>query len=402
MNVEDDDTLDVFTSSGRVWRVELVADEHIDQQCFESGELKPRRGVPQIRLSEFLDLLYVDCNRNYIFPEAINGWGALTGLQLHRVTGKAEPQSFIERTEAMFGKAGELIGLSKGCAQCIWESKSDAPLATSLREQIGPAMPRLCAMMTQPLWSLNGWSADSAGFAFWVSLQEDRSLSVVHGKNMEIAARNDSLTSMPGVSSSSALAVYAHHIVHRYYVPEESIPDRFTYHALVLLEWNHGKFCTVLEMGIRNGLGGYGGKSNWYPDKNAKPTALFAAMPECMKAPWDENYAELRGSDIAARDVQEFKEYLSEYTGERFLDAQVVESLPVRLTYRTQPDIMRYLLNYIRNDDKYSEMASNCQAFVADFFGFLTAKQDARPFHEIHVPVYTNRSHMFLYDPDLE
>ena len=218
---------------------------------------------------------------------------------------------------------------------------------------------------------------------------------------METAAHADQLTDIPEVISSTAQAVRAHHIVHRYYQPNESITDKFTYHALVLLEWDHGQFCTVLELGFRNGLGGYGGKSNWFHDKNEKPTALFTAMPPEMKLPWDEDHAEIRVSDVEARNLEEFQEFLDKYTGSRFLDVQLVESTAVRITYRRQPDIMRYILNYIRADDTYTEMAYNCQAFVADLYGFLTAKRELKPFHEIHVPYYTNRAHLFLYDPDV-
>lgn len=41
-----------------------------------------------------------------------------------------------------------------------------------------------------------------------------------------------------------------------------------------------------VELAWWNGLGGYGGKSNWVRDKNAKPfPVIYKAMPAEMKVP---------------------------------------------------------------------------------------------------------------------
>ena len=70
-------------------------------------------------------------------------------------------------------------------------------------------------------------------------------------------------------------AVRAHMIAHRYSVAKENIKDMFTYHALVLVEWDHGKYTTIFELAWLNGLGGYGGKSNWIDDRVSAHTFDF-------------------------------------------------------------------------------------------------------------------------------
>ena len=72
-----------------------------------------------------------------------------------------------------------------------------------------------------------------------------------------------------------AKAVRAHLFSHRYSVENESIKDKLTYHSIVLLEWDHGKYCSVVELAWRQGLGGYKGRSNWIEDKNAPRNQLY-------------------------------------------------------------------------------------------------------------------------------
>jgi len=153
------------------------------------------------------------------------------------------------------------------------------------------------------------------------------------------------------------------------------------WHTAVLLEWK-GKDCiTLVELAWWGGLGGYGGKSNWYSDRDSKRPALFKAMPNSMKAPWRTNLCEIRFFDLAARDMTEFRAFLSEHTGpkKRFLDPTISQSADVRLSFCDQADIFRYLLNYARNDTHYSEQARNCQTFSADFFALLSGQHNTEP-----------------------
>ena len=79
------------------------------------------------------------------------------------------------------------------------------------------------------------------------------------------------------------------------------------WHCAVVLEWEGRDGLTLVELAWLGGLGGYGGKSNWYADKDAKRTALFSALPGELKLPWRSNLSEIRFLDIAARNIDEFK-----------------------------------------------------------------------------------------------
>lgn len=69
--------------------------------------------------------------------------------------------------------------------------------------------------------------------------------------------------------------------------------------------------------------------------------------------------------------------------------------------YRSKVDIARYLLNYIGRDRRYTEEFRNCQSFAADFYGFVAGKKDIKPFHVANRALYQNRSHLFIYNPDM-
>merc|ERR1712137_1024330 len=107
-------------------------------------------------------------------------------------------------------------------------------------------------------------------------------------------------------------------------------------------------------------------------------------MPKEMKGPWRNNLAELRITDMPARNQEEFEAYLHKYSekGEmkeqdwRFIEPSVFASNKVRISHRTQADIFRYILNYIQRNDRYDEAWRNCQTFAADFYGFLAGKKD--------------------------
>ena len=192
-------------------------------------------------------------------------------------------------------------------------------------------------------------------------------------------------------------------ISHRYGVAKETTRDKLTWHSVVLLEWEHGNFCTIVEGAYLNGIGGYKGRSNWYDDKNDGVTALYKTMPPEMISPWLTTAAEIRCYDVSAKNLDEMKVYIDKYTGpdQRFLDPAYTFSHPPRLTYRSRSNIMQYLINYISRDCSYSEVTRNCQTFAADFCGFLAGKKDVVPYHPINRIDYHNRTHFFLYDSDM-
>ena len=108
----------------------------------------------------------------------------------------------------------------------------------------------------------------------------------------------------------------------------------------------------------------------------------------------------------AAASLDEFKQYVSKYTGNtkgvgRFLDPHFSHSAPVRLYHRTAADVARYLLNYMGRDRRYTEKVRNCQAFAADFYAFAAGKKGVTVFSPVLQPLYTSRTHLFLYDPEM-
>ena len=62
-------------------------------------------------------------------------------------------------------------------------------------------------------------------------------------------------------------ATVVSHFAHRYAKAKEGVKDRIVYHSAILVEWSHGKHCTVFELAFLNGVGGWGGRSNWQEDR---------------------------------------------------------------------------------------------------------------------------------------
>jgi hypothetical protein len=197
-----------------------------------------------------------------------------------------------------------------------------------------------------------------------------------------------------------------HLISHRYATGarREMPRDKLTYHSIVVLEWDHGQYVTVIESAYLHGLSGNAGKSNWFEDKSEPLTNIYKAFSPCMVIPWQTDMMEIRCNDVPhSRDILQFKKYISKYTGskKRFLDPHYTYSSDCRLTFSSKTHIAQYLCNYIRRDSGYSELSRNCQTFAADFFGFLAGKKDIQPFHAINRVDYQNRAHNFLYNADM-
>lgn len=148
---------------------------------------------------------------------------------------------------------------------------------------------------------------------------------------------------------------------------------------------------------------GYKGRSNWYDDKDDGTTELYKALPPEMISPWLTTAAELRCYDVRARNLEEMKEFINKYVGPngRFMDPRYTFSHSARLSYRSKSNIAQYLLNYIGRDCGYSELTRNCQTFAADLCSFLAGKKDVVPFHPVNRVEYANRSHLFLYCPNM-
>ena len=169
-----------------------------------------------------------------------------------------------------------------------------------------------------------------------------------------------------------------------------------------MLEWDHGTHCTVVELAWLNGLGGYGGKSNFVLDREAERPALYDALPAALKAPWVSTRAEVRVIDVPARDKAAFAHFLTEHTGNtrRFVQPAFSASSDVRLSHASRGHIFQYLLNYIGRNPHYMRERSNCQTFSCDLFRHLSGNFKVEPFHPVVRPFYTSRVADFLYAPD--
>jgi hypothetical protein len=103
-----------------------------------------------------------------------------------------------------------------------------------------------------------------------------------------------------------------------------------------------------------------------------------------MKAPWDSSKAECRIFDTPCKNLDDFKAYLEKYSEKnakldpkerRFFEPEIVESLCVTNSHRTQADLYRAVLNYLHAVPYYREEDQNCQHFAADFMTFLTGRK---------------------------
>jgi len=248
-------------------------------------------------------------------------------------------------------------------------------------------------------WSAFGWSRDSPGFVWWFfSRQSSQGRPQFSFGQKIIEALQEDVRG----GGEMAEAVHAHLFAHRYALGRgrlETRPERNTYHAAVLLEWSHGQYTSVIELGPLNGIAARSGRSDWYHDKCSDQTALGAAMPPCMLMPWKMNLAEIRCSDVEARSLTEFQHYVSTYTGpgQRFIDPHFQHSGPVRLGNRSQLDIARYLLNYLAHDQRFDIRFRSCQTFAADFFSLLSGEDSIQPFHPSLRRGYVQHKDWLLY-----
>lgn len=381
---------------GLGWHLHVVPDDYFHPKHCDATtkELKPRRPLPQIRASEFFSNLEQDSEGRWEYKgPALNGWPALLNLHVIHVTGKIRRRMTLTTYVRRFWDAAKA---------------EDANIAPFYPDRLRYV--RIKAH--SPPWSIKGWTADSPGYVFWAAMQKPTSaaqelkLKVFHGESMLRAARDGVMSDLPNLlPASETLATRVHVVAHRYAHGRrgETAKDKVTYHAAVLLEWSHGQFGTIVELAWLNGLGGYGGKSNWYRDKDTPMSSLFHAMPRHMQAPWHSNRSEIRVLDVPMRSREELQAYLDEYTGtdKRFLSPDIFMSEQVQLSHRSQADIMRYLINYVLRYPEYHEESMNCQTFAADFSGFLVGKKHVEPYHQICRVLYKSRQFAFLYGPPL-
>ena len=341
-----------------------ILGKHLKKGDFdpESMVLKPRRPSLPVRASNFFSSL-TKVGPRYIFHGLVNGWPGVRTYELMALETKA----------------------SLGRWKSVWKAREEG------QKGIEPKLPNsknlYRAIMMGAPWSREGWSKDSPGFVFWYQAQS-KLPKVSYG------------TRIMDVLDEDPICTHVHMVSHRYAVKREGPRDLLTYHSVVLVEWDHGRYATVMETAYLNGIGGYKGRSNWYHDRDEPVTKLLELLPDEMICPWRTNMAEIRCYDVKATNLDEFMAYVNQYRGNhaRFIDPRVSFSHPARLTFRSKKQIARYLLNYITRDANYETMRRNCQTFAADFCAFMAGKREVSPFHPVSRIEYQNRTYLFLYD----
>lgn len=372
------------TEGGRIWHAQIVTDDYSNpKHCLADGSLKPRRPIPHIRASDFFGSLTHTADGRWIYEPAINGWTGLFSLELRSITCKDGRMQKPKR---------------------LWDKKKTSePPSFPIEKHKSVRATLRC-----PRWSEVGWSEDSPGFVFWAALQgggseDSPAFKVYHGEGMISALQDGCWSTWPGFPAHGGQVVRAHLIAHRYASTKESAKDKLLYHTALLLEWDHKLFTSITELGFRNGLGGYGCKSNWCADKDCPPpTSMAKAMPSCMLAPWRTDLAELRVTDHCARNIEEFKHFIEKHTGptKRFLAPEIAKSVDVKMSFRSQQDICRLLLNYMGAEQKYTESDRNCQHYAADLFGFLSKEKNYQTYSTANRVFYKPKPYWFLHEPD--
>ena len=399
---------------GLIWNVTIVPDQFLLPNKIKRGSglnhrdfisnreetskegsilIKPRRPSLPVSANDFyasLTKIESTMQRNrarYIFHGVLNGWPGLRTMELVSLEYRRDGSSVLPSPREWF--TGQILWVK------AWSNESDKSTDPPLFQQNRIYR----AKLRGPPWTAIGWSPDSPGFCFWYEAQlRDAPPRVTFGTRMlsELA------------SHPHSRCTQVHMISHRYAVDRVETPrDRLTYHSIVLLEWDHGLYCTVIETAYLNGMGGYRGRSNWYEDRDAEPmSSLYSAFPPEMICPWRMTQSEIRCYDVSAKSLEEFRTYMSQYEGAsppkgRFVDVRCTFSHAARLTFRSKAHIAQYLLNYILRDSSYGELNRNCQTFAADLCSFLAGKKGVAPFHPVNRIDYQNRTYMFLYDSHL-
>eukprot|EP00927_Polykrikos_kofoidii_P018544 TRINITY_DN18605_c0_g1_i1.p1 TRINITY_DN18605_c0_g1~~TRINITY_DN18605_c0_g1_i1.p1 ORF type:complete len:472 (+),score=59.26 TRINITY_DN18605_c0_g1_i1:72-1418(+) len=363
---------------GYVWYAKVMPDASIDPKHLDAnGVLKARRPMPHIRASDLLANIKNE-NGRFILIGLLNGWPGLPNLQLMSIT-----------------KRVQYLGINS--TTHVWQASSGQPPDAALFSGGGSYRARFEA----PPWSKIGWSMDSPGFAFWFYRREDLPLQMLYGEAM--------VRTLDECPFARAPATHVHAFAHRYpsASEKETIREGQTWHTAIFIEWSHGKFGTIVELGFLNGVGGYAGKSNWLEDKLAPQTCMDKAIPANMKAPWDEGRSEVRITDVPFPDKRGLEQWLAKYSEtsglprkqQRFIEPVVFASAPMRLRRCCQSELAGFLLNYISRVEIYEQFTCNCQTFTADAFSFFCGKKDVVPYGTIVRPGYRQRTHSFFYLP---
>ena len=221
----------------------------------------------------------------WIFTGVINGWPGLPmPLEVLKIQGR-DP-SFIGRRRGwstLWGRETDGKVDGKDPSYCK-NSSEEKGLQVKVK-------------LRAPEWSAHGWSPTSPGFIFWV---EGQRVGAKSNPPLSVTYGTDLISHFKCPDEEDPMSTRVHMISHRYATGgrSESQKQKLTYHSIILLEWSHRQYCTVVEIGYLNGLGGYKCKSNWYADKDAPESSLYAAYPPELIMPWKETMSEIRVHDV--------------------------------------------------------------------------------------------------------
>ena len=363
-------------AGGAIWHARLVyppkagaARSRASSVLDKDGKLKPRRPTPAVRAGDFFASLAKTPDGRYIFCGVLNGWPGLQHLEVRAITRRSLLRGgFVDR---------------------LWDAASSdaAPRAPSG----GKGSVRV-TLRGAP-WTDLGWARRSPGWTFWY-FATGATKRFVAGRDMIDACR---------AAGEPPRATRAHIFVHRFALPvgrAESAEQRLTNHSVVVVEWSHGRYVSLVELGNRHRLGCNRGKLNWLHGVEAETLGL---LPTSMLCPWVQSRAEARCTDVPFATVDAFLAYVDAHTGpgKKFLAPVIQCSSAVRIVYNTKEDIARFVVNYMARDHRYHKTLRNCQYFAGDLFGFICGKKYVKPFNTTLEALYAPRYHTFLYDPAL-
>ena len=217
-----------------------------------------------------------------IFTGTLDGWPALTNLELRSITLHA--RSLVGVDIRQLWHAGEYV---------TEPAFPDDSKVTDVR-----------VTLRAPPWSAIGYSAESPGYVFWSRCAASRpgNLRIFHGEHYI-------LESFSADRTAPARAVRVHHFVYRY--PKTwgmftLLKDMMWWHTAVLIEWDHGLHTTVAEMGYIQGSGWSAPHCDYYDDSHWR-AALFDSRPMCLVGPWRADRVETRLCDVAAKDLGQLR-----------------------------------------------------------------------------------------------
>jgi len=235
---------------GLIWHSLLINGEPFDENGklrpglnprdfdAESKIIKPRRAsLPILSRDFYSSLTRIEDSRGqprFIFHGVLNGWPSLQTFEVIKIQRRRQQKEFVHPVDMLTG-------------QRLW-----APMWSASKEGKKGADPTIKEKglifrisFQSPTWSREGWSEDNPGFTFWYESQ------CLHPKltyGLKMIERVD----------PNPKCTHLHMVAHRYARGgKESPKDKLTYHSLVLLEWDHGQYCSVVEAAYLNGLAGW-------------------------------------------------------------------------------------------------------------------------------------------------